>query len=155
MYRYIYSDWDDMCVFVSLNVCHILQLLVCVEVEGGSVVEVTVREGAPVITVMFRVAEAAGLTLEPTSSLFEIASHLKLRELTNGGRHLTSPLPPSRPPFLTLFSSSLPHFHLPLFSSPFLAPLPLSLPSLSSSLPSPPPLPLSALPILSPLQTVP
>ena len=49
--------------------------------EGGKVVEVTVREGAPVITVMFRVAEAAGLTLEPTSSLFEIAPQLKLREL--------------------------------------------------------------------------
>ena len=52
-----------------------------IEVEGGKVVEVTVREGAPVITVMFRVAEAAGLALEPTSCLFEIASHLKLREL--------------------------------------------------------------------------
>ena len=49
--------------------------------EGGKVVEVTVREGAPVITVMFRVAEAAGLTLEPTSSLFEIAPQLQLREL--------------------------------------------------------------------------
>ena len=49
--------------------------------EGGRVVEVTVREGAPVITVMFRVAEVAGLTLEPASSLFEIAPQLKLREL--------------------------------------------------------------------------
>lgn len=58
-----------------------LQLLVSVEVEGGKVFEVTVREGAPVITVMFQVAEAAGLALEPASSLFEIASHLKMREL--------------------------------------------------------------------------
>ena len=67
------------------NVCisATLQLLVCVEVEGDKVVEVTLREGAPVITVMFRVAKAAGLALEPMSSLFEIASHLKLRELLN------------------------------------------------------------------------
>ena len=49
--------------------------------EGGKVVEVTVREGAPVITVMFQVAEAAGVALVPVSSLFEIAAHLKMREL--------------------------------------------------------------------------
>ena len=42
--------------------------------------EVTVREGAPLITVMFRVAKEAGCTLVPTSSLFEIATQLKLRE---------------------------------------------------------------------------
>lgn len=52
-----------------------------VEIEGGRIVEVTVREGAPVITVMFRVAETAHLSLVPTSSLFEISPQLKLREL--------------------------------------------------------------------------
>ena len=41
---------------------------------------VTVREGAPVISVMFQVAKAADLTLSATSSLFEMTPHLKLRE---------------------------------------------------------------------------
>lgn len=66
----------------------VLQLVVSVEVEGGNNLNVTVREGAPVITVMFRVAEAAGLTLVPTSSLFEIATQLKLRELYNIHLHI-------------------------------------------------------------------
>ena len=56
-----------------------MQVTLTVEVEGGRVVMVTVREGAPVITVMFQVAKAAGLTLDLTSSLFEIAPQLKLR----------------------------------------------------------------------------
>ena len=57
----------------------ILQVTVSVEVEGGRVVTATIREGAPVITVMFQVAKVAGLTLVPTSSLFEISPRLKLR----------------------------------------------------------------------------
>lgn len=42
--------------------------------------EVTVREGAPVITVIFRVAKAAGIELDTTSALFEISEHLRIRE---------------------------------------------------------------------------
>ncbi|CAI8021499.1 Villin-1 [Geodia barretti] len=52
-----------------------------VEVEGGRVITVTVREGAPVISVMFQVAKTAGLTLTPTSSLFEIVPQLRLQRL--------------------------------------------------------------------------
>ena len=58
----------------------LLQVTVNVEVEGGRVITVTVREGAPVISVMFQVAKTAGLTLTPTSSLFEIVPQLRLRE---------------------------------------------------------------------------
>ena len=56
------------------------QVTVHVEVEGGRVVTVTLREGAPVISAMFQVAKAAGMTLAPTSSLFEISPQLRLRE---------------------------------------------------------------------------
>jgi hypothetical protein len=58
-----------------------LQVTVNVEVEGGRVVTVTVREGVPVISVMFQVAKTAGLTLTPTSSLFEIVPQLRLQRL--------------------------------------------------------------------------
>ena len=54
------------------------QLVVPVE-EGGRVWEVRVREKAPVITLMFKVAEAAGVTLTLTSAIFEICETLKIR----------------------------------------------------------------------------
>ena len=47
--------------------------------EDGRVWEVRVREKAPVITLMFKVAEAAGVTLTLTSAIFEICETLKIR----------------------------------------------------------------------------
>ncbi len=58
-----------------------MQLLVAVKVEAkGLTVEVRVREKAPVITVMFRAAKAAGLSLTTNSALFEMVASLKLCE---------------------------------------------------------------------------
>ena len=48
--------------------------------EGGRVWEVRVREKAPVITLMFKVAEAAGVNLTANSAIFEICESLKIRE---------------------------------------------------------------------------
>ena len=47
--------------------------------EGGRVWEVRIREKAPVITLMFKVAEAAAVTLTLTSAIFEICETLKIR----------------------------------------------------------------------------
>ena len=55
------------------------QMLVEVEVEAkGLTVQVRVREKAPVITLMFRAARSAGLSLTTNSALFEVVSSLKL-----------------------------------------------------------------------------
>ena len=56
------------------------QVMVPVEVEGGRVCEVTVRETAPVISVMFKVAETAGVKLATNSAIFEISESLRIRE---------------------------------------------------------------------------
>ncbi len=54
-------------------------MLVEVEVEAkGVTVEVRVREKAPVITLMFRAARSAGLSLTTNSALFEVVPSLKL-----------------------------------------------------------------------------
>ncbi len=58
---------------------HCPQLLVRVEVEGGRVWEVRVRERAPVITVMFKVAQTSGDQLTINSALFEVCDALKIR----------------------------------------------------------------------------
>ena len=42
--------------------------------------EVRVREKAPVITLMFKVAEVAGVNLTANSAIFEICESLKIRE---------------------------------------------------------------------------
>ena len=90
-----------------------LQLVVRVEVEGGRVWEVTVREGAPVINVMFRVAKAAGIELDITSALFEISEHLRIRktEHTHPCKYISSIPIPFHTSILTPTSPySIPHF---------------------------------------------
>ena len=47
--------------------------------EGGRVWEVRIREKAPVITLMFKVAEVTAVTLTLTSAIFEICETLKIR----------------------------------------------------------------------------
>ena len=86
-----------------------LQLVVRVEVEGGRVWEVTVREGAPVINVMFRVAKAAGIELDITSALFEISEHLRIRK--------TEHTPPLQ--VYIQHSYSIPHFYFDSYQSLF------------------------------------
>lgn len=53
------------------------QLLIDVQV-GGDNVQVQVREDAPVITVIFRTADRAGLAVSVHSALFEVSDHLKM-----------------------------------------------------------------------------
>ena len=49
-----------------------------VEIEGGRLSEVRVRERAPIITVMFKVAQTCGITLTANSALFELSDSLKI-----------------------------------------------------------------------------
>ena len=56
------------------------QLVVPVEVEGRRVCEVRVREQAPIITVMFKVAQVSGVTLTINSALFELSESLRIRK---------------------------------------------------------------------------
>lgn len=58
----------------------LIQILVSVEVEGGRVCEVRVRERAPVITVMFKVAQMTEVTLTINSAIFEVCESLRIRE---------------------------------------------------------------------------
>ena len=67
-------------IAIFLSSLSLSQLEVSVEVERGRVVTVWVRERAPVITVMFKVAEASGLKITTNSGLFEISEAFRIRE---------------------------------------------------------------------------
>ena len=57
-----------------------MQMIVTVEIaDGRGVFDVTVKEKAPVISVIFKAAKTAGITLKPESALFEVSESLKIR----------------------------------------------------------------------------
>ena len=52
--------------------------MVTVDIEGSRPVEVQIREDAPVITVIFRAADKAGVQLQLYHTLFEVHELLKI-----------------------------------------------------------------------------
>ena len=52
--------------------------MVTVDIEGSRPVEVQIREDAPVITVIFRAADKAGVQLQLYHALFEVHELLKI-----------------------------------------------------------------------------
>ena len=49
--------------------------------EEDEEVEVQVREDAPVITVIFRAADKAGIQPQITHALYEVSDHLKIGKI--------------------------------------------------------------------------
>ena len=54
------------------------QITIAVHVDGSGVHQVTVKENAPVMSVIFKAAQVAGTHLTLNSSLFEVEETLKI-----------------------------------------------------------------------------